>query len=268
MVIEVVGLSKTYGVERVLDGLTFTAGAGEVIALLGPNGAGKTTLLKCLLGLARFEGEAQIDGLDVRRAGKETRRRIGYVPQAPAFPSYLTVADALEHFADLRGLRGVDIDAAVARVGLTAHADKKVDALSGGLRQRLGLAVALLGDPLILLMDEPVASIDPEGRRVFTRLVEDLRAEGRTVIVSTHVLRLLEGVADRAIVLVDGRLVYDGSLAAVLAEDALEQLVEDAARSDAEHEDAPAPEAHDVLTSKAFRPLASALRAIWGEEVA
>jgi ABC-2 type transport system ATP-binding protein/nitrous oxidase accessory protein len=266
MVIEVNGLSKTYGVARVLDEVTFTAGAGEVIALLGPNGAGKTTLLKCLLGLARFDGEARIDGLDVRRAGKETRRLVGYVPQAPAFPSYLTVADALEYFADLRGLRGMDIDAAMARVGLTAHADKKVDALSGGLRQRLGLAVALLGDPPILLMDEPVASIDPDGRRVFTRLVEDLRAEGRTVIVSTHVLRLLEGVADRALVLVDGRLVYDGSLTAVLAEDALEQLV-DAAQSDTEFDDAPAPAAHDAPTAKPFRPLASALRALWGEEV-
>lgn len=268
MVIEVNGLSKTYGATRVLDGVTFTAGAGEVIALLGLNGAGKTTLLKCLLGLARFDGQARIGGLDLRREGKETRRRVGYVPQAPAFPSYLTVADTLEHFADLRGLRGVDINAALSRVGLTAHTDKKVDALSGGLRQRLGLAVALLGDPPILLMDEPVASIDPEGRRVFTRLVDDLRTEGRTVIVSTHVLRLLEGVADRALVLVDGRVVYDGSLAAVLAEDALEQLVDAAAQTDTNEREAPAPAAPHITTAKAFRPLASALRAIWGEEVA
>lgn len=264
--IEIHGLTKRYGAARVLDRVTFAAGAGEVVALLGPNGAGKTTLLKCLLGLARFEGRALIDGKDIKKLGKESRRLIGYLPQAPAFPSYLTVADALEYFADLRGLRGVDVDAALERVGLTPHMDKKVDALSGGLRQRLALAVALLGDPPILLMDEPVASIDPEGRQVFTRLVGELRDEGRTVIVSTHVLRLLAGVADRALVLVDGRVVYDGALDAVASETELERLA--ATGTPAGHAGAAASAELHVPPQPATRPVAGALRALWGEEVA
>jgi Cu-processing system ATP-binding protein len=211
-VIEVHELSKSYGQTPVLDGVSFTVDDGEVIALLGANGAGKTTLLKCLLGLVRFRGQACIGGLDVAFWGKEVRRLVGYLPQTPAFPPHLTVADALIYYADLRGLRGEDIDARLAQVGLTAHADKRVGALSGGLRQRLGLAVALLGDPPVLLMDEPVANLDPEGRQLFQGLVTDLRAAGRTMLLSTHVVRMLDGLADRALVLSEGRLVYEGRL--------------------------------------------------------
>jgi ABC-type multidrug transport system ATPase subunit len=211
-VIEVHDLSKSYGRTPVLDGVSFTVDSGEAVALLGANGAGKTTLLKCLLGLVRFRGEVHIGGLDVTFWGKQARRLVGYLPQTPAFPPQLTVADALIYYADLRGLRGEDIDARLAQLGLTAHAEKRVGALSGGLRQRLGLAVALLGDPPVLLMDEPVANLDPEGRQLFASLVAEWRAAGRTVLLSTHALRLLDRVAERALVLSDGRLVYDGRL--------------------------------------------------------
>jgi ABC-2 type transport system ATP-binding protein/nitrous oxidase accessory protein len=215
-VIEVRDLSKRYGRTAVLEGISFTMDEGEVAVLLGANGAGKTTLLKCLLGLVHFQGEARIGGLDVTFWGKEVRRLVGYLPQTPAFPPHLTVADALVYYADLRGLRGEDIDARLAQVGLTAHADKRVGALSGGLRQRLGLAVALLGDPPVLLMDEPVANLDPEGRQLFAGLVARWRAAGRTVLLSTHVVRMLDGLAERALVLSGGRLVYDGRLDALL----------------------------------------------------
>lgn len=210
--IEVHELRKSYGEIPVLDGVSFTVREGEVVALLGANGAGKTTLLKCLLGLVRFRGEARIGGLDVAFWGKQVRRLVGYLPQTPAFPPHLTVADALISYADLRGLRGEDIDARLAHVGLTAHADKRVGALSGGLRQRLGLAISLLGDPPVLLMDEPVANLDPEGRQLFQELVADLRAGGRTVLLATHVVRMLDGLAGRALVLSEGRLAFDGRL--------------------------------------------------------
>jgi len=215
-VIEVRDLSKSYGRTPVLADLSFTVDEGEVVALLGANGAGKTTLLKCLLGLVRFRGEARIGGLDVAFWGKEVRRLVGYLPQTPAFPPHLTVVETLIEYADLRGLRGEDIDARLVQVGLTAHANKRVGALSGGLRQRLGLAVACLGDPPVLLMDEPVANLDPEGRQLFADLVRDLHAAGRTVLLSTHALRILERVAERALLLSDGRLVYDGRLDALV----------------------------------------------------
>ncbi len=218
MMIEAFGLSKRYGKHAVLDAVSFSAERGEVLALLGSNGAGKTTLLKCLLGLSRFSGVARIGGHDVQRDGKEARRLTGYLPQTPAFPAYLTAGDALEYYADLRGLRGEDIDARLAQVGLTPYEHKPVSALSGGMRQRLGLAVALLGDPRVLLMDEPVANLDPEGRQLFAELIGGLRADGRTVLMSTHVLQLLEDVADRALVLVEGRVAYDGDMTGLLAQ--------------------------------------------------
>lgn len=214
--IELSSLTKRFGIALALDSVTFTAGAGEVVALLGPNGAGKSTMLKCLLGLLRFEGTARIGGLDVARRGNAARRLTGYVPQAPAFPPQLSTGDALEYYADLRGLRGEDIDGRLEQLGLTAHADKPVAKLSGGLRQRLGLAVALLGDPPVLLMDEPAANLDPEGRGLFTELVTELRGRGRTVLLSTHVVDALERIATRALVLVDGRVSYDGSIAGFL----------------------------------------------------
>jgi ABC-type multidrug transport system ATPase subunit len=210
--IEARSVSKEYSELHVLEDVSFAAGAGEVVALLGPNGAGKTTLLKCLLGLVRFTGRATIGGLDVARQGKEARRLVGYLPQAPAFPAHLSAGDTLEYYADLRGLRGEDIDARLAALGLLPHADKRVASLSGGLRQRLGLAVALLGDPLVLLMDEPLSSLDQEGRQHVIELIRDLEARDRTVLLSTHTVALLDGIATRALVLVDGRVVHNGAV--------------------------------------------------------
>ncbi len=214
--IEVHELSKRYGCARVLDDVTFDIPAGEVVALIGPNGAGKTTLLKCLVGLVRYGGSARIGGLDTTAFGKDVRRMIGYLPQAPAFPSHLSVGDALEYYADLRGLHGEDIDARLDALGLTAHAGKRVGELSGGLRQRLCVTVALLGDPPVLLMDEPVANLDPEGRDLFTDLVARLHAAERTIVLSTHVFDILDRVSERVIALVDGRVAYDGPAAGLV----------------------------------------------------
>jgi ABC-type multidrug transport system ATPase subunit len=182
------------------------------VALLGSNGAGKTTLLKCLLGLIRFQGSARIGGLEVTRFSKQTRGMIGYLPQTPGFPAHLTAGEALAYFASLRGLPDENIDARLDTLGLIPHAAKRISALSGGLRQRLGLAVALLGDPPVLLLDEPVANLDPEGRGLFTDLVADLKARGCTVLLSTHAFDMLEQVAGRALVMAQGTVRYNGSL--------------------------------------------------------
>ena len=226
MLLEVHNITKRLGGTAVLDNVSFSAGAGEAVALIGPNGAGKTTLLKCLLGLLRFEGTALVDGLDVSSFGKQARAITGYLPQSPRFPPLLTAGEALAYHASLRGLRDEDIDARLDSLGLIPHAAKPVAALSGGLRQRLGLAVAPLGDPPLLLLDEPVASLDPEGREIFAGLISDLTAQGRTVLLSTHVYELLELVVGRAIALVDGRVAYDGPVDGLIQrEDAPSRLI-------------------------------------------
>ncbi|MCL6552168.1 MAG: ABC transporter ATP-binding protein [Firmicutes bacterium] len=207
--IEIVGLRKRFGATLALDGITASVGAGEFVVLLGPNGAGKTTLLRCLLGLLTFDGTVRLGGVDVARHGREARRLVGYVPQRPAFPPDLTCVQVLDLFARLRGQPAGE-GAWLARVGLDDHARTPVRALSGGMRQRLALAVALQSAPAVVLFDEPAAHLDVAARRALHDALRELVAAGRTVIVSTHLVAESLRPATRALVLARGRLVYDG----------------------------------------------------------
>ena len=167
--LEVTGLVKAYGPVRALDGVSFSIGQGVVVALLGPNGAGKTTTIKCILGVTDFEGSVEVDGLAVKGRGKAARRRIGYLSQSPAFGERDTCREALEFLADLKGVERRRIGELLELVNLPGHADSRVSHLSGGMRQRLALAAALLADPPVLLLDEPTASLDAESRRELAR---------------------------------------------------------------------------------------------------
>ncbi len=207
--IEIVDLRKRFGATLALDGVTASVGRGEFVVLLDPNGAGKTTLLRCVLGLLTFEGTVRIGGVDVARWGRAARRVVGYVPQRPAFPPDLTCAQVLDLFARLRGQRGGDA-AWLARVGLDDQARTPVRALSGGMRQRLALAVALQAAPAVVLFDEPAAHLDATARRTLHDVLRELVADGRTVILSTHLAAASLTPATRALVLARGRLVYDG----------------------------------------------------------
>jgi len=200
------GLVKRYGSITAVDHLDFEVHDGETFALIGPNGAGKTTTLKLLLGLARpDEGTVQIgpDGLSPHDA--RARQSLGYVPQRVEFPPARTVAQVMSFFADLRGLEPASVDRALERVGLTAHRDRLASDLSGGYTQRLSLAQALLSDPALLVLDEPTASLDPEATWEFRTLVEQLRRERKTVVLSSHLLSEVERVADRVLILNEGR---------------------------------------------------------------
>jgi ABC-type multidrug transport system ATPase subunit len=211
-ILRVAGLRKRYGRAQILQDVTFDVSAGSVVALLGANGAGKTTTLKCILGVIPFDGAVEVAGIPVQRRGKDARRRIGYVPQSPALSEGDTCDQALTFFAEIKGAPKSRVPELLELVNLAPQHATKIGHLSGGMRQRLALAAALLADPPLLLLDEPAASLDIESRRDLQQLVARLRDEGKTVILSTHFLDHLDEVADRALILHEGRLTFDGSL--------------------------------------------------------
>jgi len=208
--IAVNNLTKRFGRFTALEDLSFTVGAGEAVALWGANGAGKTTAVRCLLNLFPFEGQITIKGLDVRRQSVEVRRLIGFVPQELSFHDDMSVAETLIFYARLKKVPdGYDFGPLLEQVHLTPHFKKRVGELSGGLKQRLALAVALLSDPPILVLDEPTASLDIRAREEFLLLLRLLKGQGKTMIFSSHHLDEITALADRVLLLEGGRLVVD-----------------------------------------------------------
>jgi ABC-type multidrug transport system ATPase subunit len=208
-VLSINSISKRYGRFEALRNVTFEAAAGSIVALLGPNGAGKTTTFKCVLGVTSFDGEIRIGDRDVKREGKAARAMVGYLPQTPTFLSDDTCRDALEFLASLRNVSRSRVDELLEKVNLADQRSTPASQLSGGMRQRLALAAALLSEPPLLLLDEPTANLDMESRQQFHALLEQLRSEGKTIIVSTHFVEHIGPLADRVIVLRSGSVVLD-----------------------------------------------------------
>lgn len=209
-VIEVRDISKFYGPFPALQNVSFSVGRGEAVALWGPNGAGKTTVLRCLLGLTRYQGRIEIDGRDPMRDARATKAAIGYVPQdLPVQP--MTVGEMVAFIAKLKRSSMGDAAERLALLGLESHVDKEIRALSGGLKQRLSLALALVGSPSILLLDEPTANLDARGRADLLRILYDLKQNGMTLIFSSHRPEDVLALADRIIQLVGGEIVDDQS---------------------------------------------------------
>ena len=219
--IEASGLTKRFGSILALDRLDLVVPRGSVFGLLGPNGAGKTTTIRILTGLARpTAGNAFVAGIEVGLDEPELRRRLGYLDQDPRFYGWMTGRELLELVGRLHGLAGSElrsrVDEMLARTGLTAAARRRIGGYSGGMRQRLGIAQALLHRPEILILDEPVSSLDPEGRRDLLELISGLRGEA-TVVFSTHLLADVERICDRVAILDRGRLITEGPLEELLA---------------------------------------------------
>ncbi|MBF0461663.1 MAG: ABC transporter ATP-binding protein [Magnetococcales bacterium] len=218
----VYGVVKQYPRHRALDGVTFAVPAGACVALLGHNGAGKTTLMKLLLGLTRpTTGSVRVLGADPAVAPPGFRRQIGFLPENVIFYDELTGTDTLRYYARLKGEDPGCCAALLEQVGLSSAATRRVKSYSKGMRQRLGLAQALLGAPRLLLLDEPTTGLDPMLRQEFYRMVQELRTRGVTVLLSSHVLTELEARTDLAIILRHGRVVAAGSLAALRQKAAL-----------------------------------------------
>lgn len=207
------GLSKSFGAVRAVDDLTFTVHPGEVTGFLGPNGAGKTTTLRMLLGLVKpTSGTATIGGTAYRDLDSPLTT-VGTALEASSFHPGRTARNHLAVYAAAAGIPESRADEVLVQVGIDQYADRRVGGYSLGMRQRLGLAFALLGDPQVLVLDEPVNGLDPEGIRWIRMFLRDLAAEGRTVLISSHLLSEVQQSVDRAVIITRGRLVYEGALA-------------------------------------------------------
>jgi len=213
--IEVKSLAKSFGSTQALRGTSFSVPAGSVTGFLGPNGAGKTTTLRILAGLARADaGEVRVAGIDVRQRPDKVRHHIGYLPQQPAFYDWMTGEEFLRLAGELFGMRGralaQRVSAVIEQVGLQKAARRPVAGYSGGMRQRLGVAQALINRPEVLLLDEPAASLDPLGRRDLLNLIRTLAGEA-AVMFSTHILADADQICDHFVMIHDGRVVLQAS---------------------------------------------------------
>jgi Cu-processing system ATP-binding protein len=210
----VTDVAKRYGNVSAVRDVSFTLNEGETVALVGHNGAGKTTIVKLLLGLIRpSEGRVEVLGEDPARGDFGVRQRLGYLPESVAFHMALTGRETLAFYARLKRVDSASAPELLERVGLTAEAaDRQVRTYSKGMRQRLGLAQALLGQPRVLLLDEPTSGLDPALRRRFYDLLDDLRSTGTTILLSSHALTELEDRADRVLILNQGVKIADGTL--------------------------------------------------------
>lgn len=212
--IELRGVRRHYGSVRAVDGVDLAIARGVVFGLLGHNGAGKSTLFRLLLGLERSTaGEIVIDGTSIARGDtRAVRRRIGYLPEQVVLYDNLTGLETLAFFAGLKNLPTSTGPRALERVGLGAAGNRRVGEYSKGMRQRLGLAQALLGTPRLVFLDEPTTALDPEAVRAFYALLGDLRSDGVTVVLSSHSLIEIQDRVDRLAIMVAGRVRVSGTV--------------------------------------------------------
>ena len=214
-------LTKHYGRVTAVEDMSFDVSAGETLALWGENGAGKTTVLRCILGILRFGGTVTLsnteeNGTDSLKrhssgtAGKVLRRQIGYVPQEVRIHSDLTVKETISFYARLRSVSQAEMEWLIGEWQLVEMLNKKISDLSGGMKQRVALAIALLSDPPILLLDEPTSNLDSETRQEFWTALEHLRASGKTLIFCSHRVDEIIGMADRVIVMKNGKKIAEG----------------------------------------------------------
>jgi ABC-2 type transport system ATP-binding protein len=217
IVIEAKGLTKTYGDATAVDHISFTVGRGEIFGLLGPNGAGKTTTILMLLGLTEISGgTVSVLGFDPARQPLSVKRRVGYLPDTVGFYDQLSAADNLRYTARLIGFKSAErekrIAGALDRVGLADFADKSVGTFSRGMRQRLGLAEILMKGAQVAILDEPTSGLDPHATAELLGIIRAFKAEGVSVLLSSHLLERVQSVCDRVALFSAGRIALIGTV--------------------------------------------------------
>ena len=205
--LQVRNLGRSYGPQRLIEDATFDVAPGEIVCLTGDNGVGKTTLLRCLTGLAGYEGEAQLDGVSLRR--RDTLARVSYVPQSPELVETASVEETLDFFASLRRIR---FDASVVPAGFLPPLEARIGSLSGGQRQRVALVVGLLARARLLLLDEPMANLDDGGRELVRHMVGRAAENGSVVVIVSPAAADLTQLVTRVLTLADGRVLDDDGL--------------------------------------------------------
>ena len=227
-VIEVLDVTKAYGAIKALDGISLSVAQGEMFGLIGPNGAGKSTLFKLMLGLtAPTSGTLRVHGVPIDgRDFRAVRRRIGYLPESFVTYDNLTGLEVLRLFADLKQVPRSSCAELLARVGLADAAGRRVSGYSKGMRQRLGFAQVLLGKPDLIFLDEPTNGLDPQGIHDFYRMLRQAQAEGATIILTSHILAEIQERVDRLVILQNGRIAAQGTLAQLRAQRILPSVIE------------------------------------------
>jgi ABC-2 type transport system ATP-binding protein len=211
------GLEKSYGSLKAVDGISFEVKKGEGYSLLGPNGAGKTTTIEILEGLReRDSGNVSVLGMDPWHKGYEIHKRIGVIPQGFRFLDYPTPKEAIRYYAALFGVK-VDPDELLRRVILEDAANLFFMKLSGGQKQKVGLALSLVNDPEMVFLDEPTTGLDPAARRAMWEVIRNLKKEGRSVLLTTHYLEEAEELADRVAIMNHGKIITSGTPAQIIA---------------------------------------------------
>lgn len=211
------GVTKTFGKFTALNDVTFDVQLGESVALWGSNGAGKTTLIRCMLGVTTFAGSAFVEGIDSKRNGKDVRKKVGYVPQVmPLFD--LPVGEMVLLITRLRGVTPTEGLNLLRRFELDHTRHQPVRSLSGGMRQKLALTLALLGDPHLLVFDEPTANLDAATQKELIGMLNDLKQEGRTIVFTSHRWSEVRAIADTVVHLEKGKVVEHGSVTSLAPE--------------------------------------------------
>ncbi|MBK8048988.1 MAG: ABC transporter ATP-binding protein [Anaerolineales bacterium] len=199
-------VTKKFGDYAAVADLSLTVEPQAAVALWGPNGAGKTTVIKCLLGLLKYKGSIAVNDFDVQKQGRQARGQIGYVPQAQSFYNDMGTLELTRYFGQLKRAPAQQPAELLEQVGLAEHLDKKVGALSGGMKQRLAVALALLGDPPVIVMDEPTSNLDAGARDALLQLLANVKAAGKTIVFTSHRLEEIETLADRVLVMDRGQV--------------------------------------------------------------
>ncbi|MCB0458623.1 MAG: gliding motility-associated ABC transporter ATP-binding subunit GldA [Flavobacteriaceae bacterium] len=213
MSIEVQQVSKQYGTQKALDGVSFSIKSGEIVGFLGPNGAGKSTLMKIITTyISQSEGVVTVNGHNVSTAPMQVKQSVGYLPEHNPLYLDMYVKEYIHFSAQVHGVAKERVNEVIAQVGLTPEAHKKIGQLSKGYRQRVGLAVALLHDPEVLILDEPTTGLDPNQLVDIRNLIKEI-GKTKTVLFSTHIMQEVEAVCDRVIIINKGRIVTDNKLA-------------------------------------------------------